>query len=448
MPVDARARPGLDLADLPPADELGAQMHALLAELFPIHRSITGEGLRRTAAVLSRDLPLEVVETPSGTQLFDWVVPREWNLREAWLAAPDGRRVADTARSSLHVLAYSVPTRERLRLDALRPHLFSLPDQPDLIPFRTSYHDDNWGFCLEHRVLESLPEGEYEAVVDATLEPGSMTSAELTIPGASDREILLTGYWCHPSLANDNLSGVVLLATLARLLLGRPLHYTYRFLWSPGTLGPLAWLERNRDRLDRVDGGIVAACVGDAGPLTYKRSRQGTSRLDRAVERALSDGGHPHSVRDFVPWGGDERQFCSPGFDLPVGCLMRTPNMEYPEYHTSADDLELVRPAQLAGSLRAYLDAIDVLETDVVYRSTSPHGEPQLGKRGLYRAISAGAPRPEEVGARAIQWVLNLADGRHSLLDMADRSGVPFAALREAAWKLADAGLLVEEEAA
>ena len=427
------------MTSVPEPAEAGAAMYELMRELYPLPRSLTGRGVRDTLAVLERDLPLERTEIPSGTEVYDWTLPPEWNVREAWLAAPDGRRIADFAELNLHLLGYSEPVRERLSLDALRPHLFSDPGRPDVVPFRTSYHNRNWGFCLRHDVLEALPDGEYEVLIDATLEPGSVTYGELLLDGESDSEVLLSTYICHPSLCNDNLSGIVLLWALARALGDRRLRNSYRFLFSPATIGPLTWLSRNEAHLDRIRAGLVVSCVGDPGRLTYKRSRRGDAEVDRAVALALRDRGGDHELRDWSPLGGDERQFCSPGFDLPVGALSRSPADEFPGYHSSADDLDLVRPEHLADSYAAYLDVIEALERNARYRNLSPKGEPQLGKRGLYRAIGGGS-----FAEAPLLWVLNLSDGAHDLLAIAERSQLPFAAVRAAADALAGAGLLEE----
>ena len=422
----------------------GREMYSLMERLYPICRSLTGDGVRQTLDLIEEQIPLERTEVPSGTQVYDWTLPREWNIREAWLAGPDGKRVVDFADSNLHVLGYSAPVRKRLPLAELREHLFSDPERPDVTPYRTTYHDENWGFCLPHGQLEALADGEYEAVIDSTLTAGSVTYAECLLRGESEDEILLSTYIDHPSLCNDNLSGIVLLTALAAYLGDGKRHYSHRFLFSPATIGPLTWLSRHEPRLHRVKHGLVAACVGDPGRLTYKRSRRGDTEIDRVAEKVvLAAGGE---VRDFRPLGGDERQFCSPGFDLPVGVLTRTPQDEFPGYHSSADDLELVRPEQLADSFAAYLAVFDLLESgaregNATYVNLNPKGEPQLGKRGLYRAVGGGS-----FTEGALLWVLNLSDGRHDLKGIAERSGLPFSEIREAADQLLAAGLLETAE--
>jgi aminopeptidase-like protein len=419
---------------------LGDDMRALMSELFPICRSITGDGLRQSLRRIERAVPLSTSEVPSGTAVFDWVVPREWNIRDAWIRDPSGEVVVDFKRSNLHVLNYSAPFRGRLGLEELKRHLHSIPEQPSLVPYRTSYYKESWGFCLSHDQLQRLPPGEYEVLVDSSLQEGALTYAEHVVSGATPDEILVSCHCCHPSLCNDNLSGMALTATLARLMSGLQPRYTYRFLFVPGTIGSITWLARNEARVHRIKHGLVAACVGDAGPMTFKRSRRGDAEIDHAVEHVLGQSGQPFSVRDFTPYGYDERQYCSPGFDLPVGSLTRTPHGEYREYHTSGDDLALVKTESLVESLRRYLEVFEVLEGNGTYLNLSPKCEPQLGKRGLYDAL--GGSSHAAAAQMALLWVLNMSDGRHTLLDIAERAKLPFPAARAAASSLERAGLL------
>ena len=418
----------------------GKRMHGLASELFPLCRSITGEGVRATLARIGERIALEVYEVPSGTQVLDWTVPDEWNIRDAYVATADGTRVVDFRESNLHVVSYSEPMRAEMTLEELRPHLHVHPERPDWVPYRTSYYARTWGFCLTRRVLDGLAEDTYEVVVDSTLEPGSLTYGECHLPGGSDEEVLLSTHVCHPSLANDNLSGVVLLAELAALLAERPRSLTYRLLFLPGTIGSITWLARNEDELWRIRAGLVVASVGDAASLTYKRSRGGDALVDRAGAHVVGRAGG--RILDFVPWGWDERQYNSPGFDLPVGCLTRSLEGEFREYHSSADNLALVSPENLERALEAALEILEILEHDRAYVNRSPRGEPQLGRRGLYPSTGGGAQREEQL---AMLWVLNQSDGSRSLLDIAERSHLPFAVVREAAERLESAGLLVGE---
>ena len=415
----------------------GRAIHARMAEMFPTCRSISGDGLRKTLRLIQGELPLEIVETPTGTQVLDWIVPNEWNIRGAWVDGPDGARVVDFADSNLHVLNYSAPVDAVVSLEELREHTFTHPHDPTLVPYRTSYYVERWGFCMSQRQLDALPPGEYRVVVDSTLAPGSVSYGEAVFPGATDEEVLLTTYACHPSLANDNLSGVALLAELGRALARQPaLRFTYRLLWVPGTIGSICWLARNRATARRIRHGLVLSCLGDAGPFTYKRSRRGNTDIDRVAAYVLRSD-PANRVLDWSPYGGDERQFCSPGFDLAVGAFSRTPADQFPEYHSSADDLELVRPERLGASFATVLDVLDLIESNDTYRNLSPYGEPQLGPRGLYRGIGGGSS--EEM---ALLWVLSLSDGTHDLLEIAERSSVDFDDVRRAADRLQEHDLL------
>jgi aminopeptidase-like protein len=420
-------------------------MMDLIAKAYPICRSITGDGVRRTLAMIRERIPLETREVPTGTRVFDWTVPKEWNIRDAWIKDPSGRKVVDFQDCNLHVLNYSVPVHEKLPLAELRKHLFTLPDKPDLIPYRTSYYKEAWGFCLRHRTLEELPDGEYEVLIDSTLQDGSLTYGECLLPGDSEREVLLSTHVCHPSLCNDNLSGIAVMTELAREMQARPRRrYSYRFLFIPGTIGSITWLALNEVRIDH---GLVAANLGDPGSFHYKKSRRSSfgikpAEIDRAVLAVLRSSGEPFGVEEFVPFGYDERQYGSPGFNLAVGSLTRTPYGRYPEYHTSADNLDFVKPEALEGSLRTYLAVMDVLEGNRRYRNLNPKCEPQLGRRGLYRTI--GGDESGRARELALLWVLNLSDGEHDLLAIAERSGMSFAAVRQAADALLEVGLLEE----
>jgi len=418
----------------------GAEMHAFLRELYPIGRSITGAGLRESLRLLQHRVPLATTEVPSGTPIFDWTVPREWNVREAWVKAPGGERVADYARSNLELVGYSVPFEGRLSLEELRPYLHSLPDQPTLTPYRTSYYKDAWGFCLPHERLQGLRPGEYEVKIDSTLEAGSLTYGEVLLRGASEAEVIISAHCCHPSLCNDNLSGIVVATWLARAMQEVPRRYTYRFVFAPVTIGAITWLARNEATARKIRHGIVLAGVGDAGPVTYKKTRRGNTAIDRAAALVLRDSGAPYSVREFSPYGYDERQFASPGFDLAVGAFSRTPFGEYPEYHTSADDPSFVKAQALGETLRHALGLFEALEGNHRYLNLNPNCEPQLGKRGLYGSV--GGQSHAMADQMAMLWVLNQSDGGHDLLAVAERSAIPFPKVCAAARALEGAGLL------
>jgi aminopeptidase-like protein len=413
----------------------GGTLAALIRDLFPICRSITGDGVRQTLERIGREIPIERREVPSGTPVLDWTTPREWNIRDAWIKNLAGERVVDFRAHNLHVVSYSAPVRGRLSREELRSHLHSLPDHPDWIPYKTTYYREDWGFCVTHRQYGTLTDPEYDVCIDSELRDGSLTYGECVLPGASDEEVLITSHVCHPSLANDNLSSVAVATHMARRLAARSRRrYSYRFLFAPGTIGAIAWLAQYEPAVHRIAHGLVLAGVGDRGSLTYKRSRRGNAVVDRAFAHVLRHAGTPFTIQDFSPTGYDERQYCSPGFDLPVGCLMRTPWGTYPEYHTSADSLEFVSEDALEQTLETCMAVVDVLEGNVSYLNTTPRGEPQLGRRGLY---GLGTPIDE-----AMLWVLNLSDGQHALLDVAERAHLPFSSIRTAAEALQGAGLL------
>ncbi len=416
---------------------IGLAMHARLTSLYPICRSITGDGVRQTLAELRSTIPLEIHDVPSGTQVFDWTVPNEWNIRDAWIRNAAGQRVVDFKNTNLHVVSYSTPIHATMPLSELRPHLHSLPDQPDAIPNLTSYYKEDWGFCLSHNALTALKDGDYEVCIDATLAPGSLTYGEYFLPGELSDEVLFSAHVCHPSLANDNLSGIVVAAELAAELAARiQRRYSYRFLFIPATIGAITWLALNEAGTERIKHGLVLSGIGDAGAITYKRSRQATAAIDRVVAFVLASNVVPHTIQDFSPYGYDERQFCSPGFNLPVGRFSRTPYGTYPEYHTSGDNPSFVKPESLAESLRILHKIVAVLEGNQLYLNTNPKCEPQLGNRGLYQELS------NKGETMAMLWVLNLSDGGNTLLDIAERASMPFERILSVAAILESNGLL------
>jgi aminopeptidase-like protein len=415
-------------------------MHALARRLWPIARSLTGPGFRETLAILAETAgEMELHRWATGEPVLDWTIPDEWTIREAWIRGPDGERVVDFAEHTLHVLGYSEPIHRTMPLEELQRHLHSLPELPEAIPYVTSYYRRRWGFCLAHSARERLPEGEYEVMIDADLGPGHVVVGEVVVDGGPE-EVLFSTYCCHPSMANNELSGPVVAAHLAAAVRALPdRRYTYRFLFVPETIGSIAYLARFGDRLrERLAAGYVITCAGDPGPFTYKRSRRGDTLADRVAEHVLAD--REHRVLDFFPTGSDERQYCSPGFDLPVGSVMRTMYATYPEYHTSLDDLSFVTPEGLGGTLDAYREIVAALEGNETYSATQPYGEPQLGKRGLYPSI--GGPRAVEQTIADMMWLLNLCDGTRDLLAVAERSGRPLAALAPIAARLVEGGLL------
>jgi aminopeptidase-like protein len=432
--------PAANVSQVLLSDNIGQAVHALAAEIYPICRSITGNGVRETLRLLGRHVGIEVHEVPTGTRAFDWTVPREWNIRDAYIRDGRGQKIVDFANSNLHVMSYSVPVRARMDLSELKRHLHSLPRQPDVIPYRTSYYAENWGFCIPHRQLEALQDETYEVVIDSSLEDGSLTYGEYFQRGEIDDEVLLSAHICHPSMANDNCSGLAVLAHLANRISRMKTRYSYRFLFAPGSIGALTWLSRNEDKLQRIKHGLVVSGVGDSGGPTYKRSRRGDAEIDRAMMHVLRHSGLQATVLDFSPYGYDERQYCSPGFNLPVGLFQRSKFGTFPEYHTSADDLDFIKPENLEASYRIVAETIEVLEGNLRFQNTSPKGEPHLGKRGLYEAT--GGDKDAAARIMTMLWVLNLSDGEHALLDIAERAQLPFRSVADAAAQLSKHDLL------
>ena len=424
------------------ADNVGKEMYNLIANLYPICRSITGNGVRETLRRIQEFIPINIHEVPSEKKVFDWTVPKEWNIRDAYVKNAKGERILDFKNSNLHVVGYSMPVKTKISLKELREYLFTIPEHPDWIPYRTSYYKETWGFCMTHKQFLELRDEEYEICIDSTLENGYLTYGEYFLEGESTEEVLISCHICHPSLCNDNLSGVALSTFLAKHLASHSRRYSFRFLFVPGTIGPIAWLASNKDSVRNIKHGLVVTGVGDPGPFTYKKSRQGNVEIDRVFGHVLKHSQQEYKTIDFFPYGYDERQYCSPAFNLPVGCFMRTPHGEYPEYHTSEDNLDFVQPQYLEESYTHCLNALTLLERNKVFLNQNPHCEPQLGRRGLYRAIGGQAEGAKR--EMAMLWALNLSDGHHSLLDIAERASIPFEIVHEAVEALLGHGLLKE----
>ena len=419
---------------------MGEDLYRLIERLYPICRSITGNGVRETLDIIKEYLSLEVNEVPTGTQVFDWTVPDEWNIKDAYIKNEKGEKIVDFKKLNLHVLNYSMPVHETMDLETLKAHLFTIPEYPDWIPYRTSYHNKNWGFCISHNQLLRLKDGSYEVKIDSTLQPGSLTYGEHLIKGSSSEEVIISCHVCHPSLCNDNLSGIAVATFLARELEKLHLKYSYRFLFIPGTIGSITWLSLNEDKIKNIRHGIVLTLLGDKTKFHYKKSRRGDAEIDRIILRQLKNKFTDFGIIDFYPYGYDERQFCSPGFNLPVGRLSRKPHGEFPEYHTSADNLDFVKPEHLSESLDLLLSIIRELESSEKYLNLSPKCEPQLGKRGLFKQI--GGQSETKDYQMALLWILNLSDGEHSLQDIEEKSRLNVAILRDAAEALCKVNLL------
>ncbi|MBW4509982.1 MAG: DUF4910 domain-containing protein [Scytonematopsis contorta HA4267-MV1] len=421
-------------------NDVSKDIYELTTELYPICRSITGNGVRKTLSLIEKHIPLTIHEVESGTKVFDWTVPKEWNIRDAYIKNSQGEKIVDFQKCNLHVVNYSIPINQKISLDELKQHLFTLPDRPEWVPYRTSYYKENWGFCLSYNQFLQLEEDEYEVYIDSSLEDGHLTYGEYYIPGEKTDEVLITCHTCHPSLANDNIAGISLGTFLAKYLSQLSLTYSYRFLFIPGTIGSITWLALNEANVDKIKHGLVVTCIGDSGKSHYKKSRRGNAEIDKAVIHVLKEFGSEHEILEFSPYGYDERQFCSPGFNLPVGCFMRSPHGTYPQYHTSADNLDLVQPEYIADSLAKFLSVLQILEHNKKYINQNPKCEPQLGKRGLYSAI--GGLTDTKKTEMAMLWVLNMSDGENSLLDISEKSGLEFDLIKNTAATLLEFDLL------
>lgn len=442
--------------------ELGKETLELIKTLYPICRSITGDGVRETLKILKHELPLEIKEIPTNTSCFDWKIPKEWNIKDAYILNPQGKKIVDFKNSNLHVVSYSIPVNKKISLNELKQHLHYLPEKPDSIPYRTSYYNEYWGFCITYNQFNELADGEYEVCIDSSLKDGSLTYGEYFKPGKIRDEILFSSYVCHPSLCNDNLSGVCLLTILGKILDAIPTKFSYRFLFIPETIGAIAWLSQNEDKIKNIKHGLIATCCGDCGNSTYKKTRNGNDLIDHIVERILENSGEPYKILDFWPSGSDERQFSSPGFNLPVGSLMRTVYDTFDEYHTSKDNLDFMDAKALANSLSKYFEVIYQLENnadlytletsiqipkishdnDPVFISQNMKCEPHLGKRDLYHKLGALTNQNVLEMKRAIQWVLNFSDGYHSLSDISKKSGLNLTILMDASNLLKNVNLL------
>ena len=420
------------------------ELELLFDRLFPINRSLTGEGNRESLKILSEVVDLQIYEVPSGTRCFDWTIPQEWNVKEAWIKDSTGKTIVNFKDLNLHLLGYSIPFQGQMTLNELKPHLFSIPEMPESVPYLTSYYKERWGFCLKHSQLLELKNDTYEVLIDSELNKnGAMTFGEAFIKGESEKEVLFSTYICHPSLANNELSGPLVTSFIYKLLKGRKLRYSYRFLFLPETIGAIYYLSKYGKRLkDHLIAGFVVTTIGDSGQFTYKRSRIGNSLPDRAVEKVLNETEKDYIIEDFFPNGSDERQYCSPGFNLPVGSLMRTRYGKYKEYHTSDDNKSFISFDAMQKSVEKYIQVVDIIEKNRIYLNQSPFCEPQLGKRGLYPTLGSQKEVQEYVDATL--WLLNLSDGTNDLISISKQSKINFNHLEKVAEKLLKHGLIQE----
>lgn len=424
-------------------------VETLFKKLFPICRSLTGAGNRETFDIIRQLAPFDVHELPSGTQVYDWHIPDEWTIRDAYIADQSGARIIDFADNNLHVASYSMPIDATMTLADLSSHLYSLPEQPDAIPYRTLYYNRDWAFCIKEDQRLLIPADQnLRVVIDSDLSPGSMTYGDKILPGTSSQEFVFSSYCCHPSLGNDNLSGIVLLTLLLRELSSRTLKHTYRFILVPETIGTIAYLHENQDTMRAATGAYVLTGVAGRGQYAYKQSLQSDALVDRVARRVMRANGIAFDERAFDPHGSDERQYSSPGFRIPTGIITRDGYYDYPEYHTSLDNLDFISSDALLETLDIYLEIVDELENRTPLQSLAPHGEPHLGPRGLYPTVggamhtSGGTTVADELDA--ILWTLTLADGLNDQADIAERSGIELELINSVAKRLIDGGLLNE----
>lgn len=421
------------------------ELEELFDELWPINRSITGNGVRKTLQILGKHIELRTTEIPSGATVFDWTVPKEWNATDAYIITPSGNKIADFKENNLHLLGYSIPFEGELTWEELKPHLYTLPDQPEAIPYITSYYKERWGFCLDNNTFKNLEEkGTYRVVIKSTLEMGSLTYADAIIKGKSKKEIVFSSYVCHPSLASNELSGPLIMTLLYDKIKSLPdRNYTYRFIFAPETIGTIAYLSNNHEYLkENTVAGYVVTCAGDDGPFTYKKNRENGAYINKITEHILSKSGKKFEVIPFIPIGSDERQYCSPGINLPFGSLMRTMYGKYPEYHTSLDNKSFISFDAMIETVDLYFDLVKAFELDGRYKNNSPYGEPQLGKRGLYPDVGTKEKKGDTL--RKILYILNYSDDKHTLLDIAKLLDCSILELEDAINQLTEKKLLTK----
>lgn len=425
-------------------DNIGEILYHLIKDLYPIGRSLTGDGNRKTLDILKQNISIEVHEVTSGTQVFDWTIPKEWNINAAYIKDSQGNLVVSLQNSALHVVGYSIPINKTISFDELKHHLFTLPEYPDWIPYRTSYYQESWGFCLSQNQLLEMKDDIYEVCIDSYLKDGSLTYGEYYIPGQISDEVLISCNICHPCMADENLSAIAICTILAKQLSLFSLRYSYRFLFSPATIGPITWLALNEHQTFRIKHGLVLTFLGDSKPFVYKKTRRDNSEIDEVLSHLLQESNKDYQIIDFFPYGYDERQFCSPGFNIAMGSFMRSQHGTFPEYHTSADNLDFINPINLAESFSICWAALHTLENNKFYLNQAPKCEPQLGKRGIYQGLGSDENQREK--EMAILWILNLSDGEHNLLNISKRSGIRFDTIHHVAKLLCKHNLLKEIE--
>jgi aminopeptidase-like protein len=422
-------------------------MYKLLQDLFFYNRSITGDGVRKTVDRISKEIPLKVSKIKSGSSAFDWTVPDEWNVASAKIYAPNGDLIVDFDENNLFLMSYSVPVDTILTLKQLKKHIVTDKTRPEWVPYSTSYYNENWAFCLPYNFVKGMKEGNYKVVIDSEKKQGELIYAESFVDNGAEKEVLISSYICHPSMANDSLSGVVLAVQLYKELKKiNGLSYNYRFLFTPETIGTICFLNNNKKRIKSdLEYGLVATCVGDSGGFTYKKSRNEKSDINRIVENIFLKNSINGKIIEFTPLGSDERQYCSPGFDLDVGVLTRSMYGCFPEYHTSADNLDFVSEKNLKESLEVYMEIIKAYEANCKFIRKNAFCEPQMGKYNMYRATGGGGEDSLTILVQQRMWLLNYADGKTDLLTIAIKSGFDIMKLKNTLDELIEVGLIIKE---
>jgi aminopeptidase-like protein len=438
------------------------ELYELMEELFPICRSITGDGVRDTLKILKKKIKLKIIEIPTGTKVFDWKIPLEWNIHDAYVKDSKGNRIIDFKKSNIHILNYSIAINKKISKEELKKHLHTLPEKPNSIPYVTSYYKKQWGFCTTHNHLKSIKDNFYDVKIDSTLKKGSLTYGEFLIKGKISDEILISTYVCHPSLCNDNLSGIVISAKIAEILSKTKTYFSYRFIFIPETIGAIAWISKNENSLSKVKNCLVITCAGDDGKFTYKKTKFGNATIDEIVTDVFKKSTKNIKIKKFFPYGSDERQFSSPGINIPTGVFMRTQYYEFEQYHTADDNLQFVKNSALNESLSMVLEIISEFElrkqikekvnkkrvskSEDVFMNINPKCEPQLGKRKIYRETAkrrlVGKMKSQDLSEMAIFWILNFSDGNHSLNDICKKSGLSINLLKKTSKILIEKKLL------
>lgn len=396
----------------------------LINKLYPICRSITGKGFIDSLKILKENMEIKITKFKTGTKVLDWTIPKEWNIKDAYIIAPDGKKIVDFKKHNLHVMNYSIPINKKISLEELKKKLFTLPNQPNAIPYVASYYKRDWGFCIEYNKFKKLKKGLYRVVIDSSLKNGNLVYSDSVIPGKSKKQILLSTYLCHPQMANHELGGPIVLSLLYKILKKTGPHkYSYRFLVCPENIGSAAFLHKNKNNLKNIIAGYVINCVGRGNEITYKKSRVSNSLSDQAALNIIKNFGKKYIIEDFYPWGSDEKQFCSPGFNLPIGLIMRKRFDKFKEYHTSLDNKNFISTKILIETINIYYQVLKTIENNFTPLAKIQYGTPQLSKSKipLYRSKMNWHIKKMENRTKVMLEILSFADGKINMIELANK---------------------------